>query len=94
MKKLISTLTLLFTSLQMFAIGEHGAWDDLNGHSEPSGFAIFFGLVILGFISFMGIAVWSSSAKEGKLDKDTNQFGCMSVIGIIVIILMIATKCT
>ena len=94
MKKLVSILILLFTSLQMFAIGEDGGWDDLEGHSEPSGFAIFWGLVMWGLISLFGIAIWSSSAKEGKLDKDTNQFGCMAVVGIITIILVIATKCS
>lgn len=91
MKKLFAILLSLMP-LPTFAIGELGAWDDLKGGSSPFStfFGVVFGIIVCVFIIYM----WFMSAKDGKLDKDINQLGCMGVIGIIAVILFLMIKCS
>lgn len=92
MKKLYSTLLLALITIPTLAVGELGAWDDLRSGSSP--ISTFFGIV-LGIIIFVFIIyMWFLSAKEGKLDKDINQLGCMGVIGIIAVFLFLMIKCS
>ncbi len=69
----------------------HRVYDD-----EPSSafstilFAIF-GIVIFGFFGFMFL---SDSVKNGFKDKDTNQWGCMSIIAVIVGIILLVAMCS
>ena len=91
MKKLLGAILSLIT-LPTFAIGEHGAWNELKGDSSPIStfIGVIFGVIVFVFITYMSII----SAKDGKLDKDINHLGCMGVIGIIAVILFLMVKCS
>ena len=92
MKKLYSILLLTLIAIPALAVGELGAWDDLKSGSSPIStfFGIAVGIIVFVFIIYM----WFASAKDGKLDKDINQLGCMGVIGIIAVILFLMVKCS
>ena len=91
MKKLFVVILLLM-ALPIFAIGEHGVWNELNG--GPSSVSIFIMLFVGGLVAVFFIYGWIESAIAGKLDKDINQFGCSGVILIISIILTLMVKCS
>lgn len=80
MSKKITVSILLLKSLKILAIGEQGALNETNGGSP---FSILFGIVIGAIIFSFVLYMWILSAKEGKLDKDTNQLGCLAVAGIL-----------
>ena len=92
MKKLYSILLLALIAIPALAVGELGAWNDLKSDSSPIStfFGIAVGIIVFVFIIYM----WFASAKDGKLDKDINQLGCMGVIGIIAVILFLMVKCS
>ena len=89
-KKIIASI-LFFKTLNIFAIGEQGALNETKGDSP---FSILFGLILGSIVFAFILYIWIQSAKDGKLDKDTNQLGCMAVIGILGIIFYIIVLCS
>ena len=89
-KKIISVI-LFLKSFNVFAAGEQGALNEINGDSS---FSILFGIVVGAIVFVFALYMWILSAKDGQLDKDTNQLGCMAVIGILGIIFFLVALCS
>lgn len=91
MSKKITATILFLKCLNVFAVGEQGALNEING---PSHFSILFGIVVGAIFFAFALYMWILSAKDGKLDKDTNQLGCMAIVGIIGIIFFLFALCS
>lgn len=91
-KSILFSIILFFNTTYLFAdIGNRGRWDNDGTSNFGMSLWALFGIIAGGFIAYYFIV---DGVKNGFKDKESNRFGCMSIIATILGLLVLVSMCS